>query len=114
MVSDEGAASVPLKRGSSPIDFGQVIGSLPLKLACPNSSCPSAAPPDWPGYQAITIAGTIGSHAETSMTLPPSSTTTIGFSSAATCEMKSFCRVPPVFPSSARLASRSESSGLMV
>ena len=75
--------------GQFPATESQVIGSLPLKFTSPKSSRPRALPPAMPGYQAMTTAGTLANQGM-SITLPPSSTTTIGLPSAATAVMRPF------------------------
>ena len=92
----------PLNVGRSVSAFGHEIGSLPLKFASPNSSCPSALPPTMPGYQAITTAGAIDSQGM-SMTLPPSMTTTNGLPRAATDVTRLFCMPLLILPFSAKV-----------
>src|SRR5579863_3172326 len=101
----------PEKGGSSVSAAGQVIGSLPVNvtglpdMSLPNISLASAEPPDWPGYQAITSAGTVAIQLDTSIALPPSRMTAMGLLGLADTiwRMTLFCAVPPCLPSSARL-----------
>ena len=77
---------MPLKlanSGRSASLAAHVSGSLPLKFDVAEQQLAERAPAPLPGYQAMTTAGTFASHGM-SMTLPPSSTTTIGLPIAAT------------------------------
>ena len=77
--------------GQWPTVVSQVTGSLPLKLASPKSSRPSATPPSMPGYQAITTALAFAYHCDMSTMPPASSTTIVGFPIAVTCLIRLSC-----------------------
>ncbi len=67
--------------GTSDSDCGNVTGSLPEKLASPNSSAAMALPSSWPGYQFSMMPFTDPAHGM--VTAEPLLTTTTVFELAA-------------------------------